>query len=161
MTVTNALGCIAQSSIVVTANNWVPGDGFWTEDNFPARLNNNLSYTPAQIDYPWIEYKINLTNTQTRKYYSFFKFRSKNGKKTGLRFSVNNVANFIPITGIKDTTMGWYRIEINNFGLTQLLSSQVNNFYIQLNNLNCELEQFAISENPNFIPGPYPNYAYV
>jgi hypothetical protein len=161
VTVTNALGCIAQSSIVVTANNWVPGDGFWTEDNFPARLNNNLSYTPAQIDYPWIEYKINLTNTQTRKYYSFFKFRSKNGKKTGLRFSVNNVANFIPITGIKDTTMGWYRIEINNFGLTQLLSSQVNNFYIQLNNLNCELEQFAISENPNFIPGPYPNYAYV
>lgn len=164
VTVDNGYGCSSTSSIVVSFNDWVPGSGYWTEDNKNALLNSNLSYSETtfeELHLPWIEYKLNVLNISENKYFIFFKLKSSDGKDTGLRLAVNGIDNFFPITGINDTTMGWYRFQIDDIKFSHFIEGQTASIYVQMNNTSCQIEQFALSSNPDFIPGPYPNYSYV
>ena len=104
---------------------------------------------------------LNVADLNQNKYFLFCKFRSSDGNETGLRIAMNGTENFFPITSISDTTMGWYRFQINDIKFFHFIESSSTSLYIQMNNTSCEIEQFVISSNPDFVPGPYPNYSYV
>lgn len=151
----------ATSRYLNVSGTYSPIDQRWTDDNYPANWNSTLITPENEPDLFWTEYSVSIQNINSEKFYGFFKIRSINGKRTGIRFAVNKTNNFIPITGVIDTDFAWYRIEVDNIGLTQIIQNRVNNYYVQLINRFCELEEFIVSENGNLVPGPYPNFSYV
>lgn len=150
----------ATSEYFFATGTYSPIDQIWTDDNYPAFWNSTLRTPENQTNLFWTEYNFNLTNINSEKFYAFFKMRSLNGKRTGVRFALNKTNNFIPITGVASDILGWYKIEVDSTGLTQIVQQRNNKYYLQLINMYCEITEVLITEDANLVPGPYPNFTY-
>jgi hypothetical protein len=157
--VDNGFGCVASSSIILAGNSYNPLTGYWSEDFNPAVLNSYLTTAGGRTKAPWTNYNVNLTNPSSKKYYVFINFRSKNGRNAGVRFGLNDNNDFFPIIGKKNTSFGWYRLEAGGKPFAQIVPNQQTKFFLQPINNNTEIKEVAISSDPNFISGPYPNYS--
>ena len=108
--------------------------------------------------FPWLNYAILLLDLNESDYFVFVKIKSRNGIPTGIKVSVDGGVNFTSITNVKNTIdFNWYRIGVRFYGNSISIEDQHSILSFQANNNSLMFSSFAVSENPEFIPGPYPS----
>lgn len=133
-----------------------PGGG-QTEETTETVINSAVSYTDSDTTFPWLAYRILLLDVGTIDYYVFVKIKTRDTiTPTGIKVSIDGGNNFASITDCKSTTYQWYRLGIPRSGFRNQIYDQISIIYFQANNNKLMFTQFAVSSDPDFIPGPYP-----
>jgi hypothetical protein len=145
------------SEIIYIDSNYNLNSGGQTEETTELVLNNFIEYTDSDSDFPWLNYSILLLDITQADYFVFVKVKSRTGRKTGVKISVDGGKTYTSITNIKNTDdFYWYRIGVKLYGNSIELLEQRTTVSLQANNNSLMISSFAFSSNPNFIPGPYP-----
>lgn len=145
------------SEVIFIDANYNLNNGGATEEPTELVLNHYIEYTDQDTVFPWLHYAIISIDINQYDYYVFVKMKSRNGRKTGVRVSTDGGFNYTSITNVeRSDNFYWYRIGVRFYGNQIELANQRSVISLQATNNAAMITSFAFSENPNFIPGPYP-----
>ena len=158
VTVDTGSGYTGNSEVVFVDANYIPPTTLTTEMIIYAYNSTTyINYTDGTISFPLLSYSLFLSNPSISDYYIFVKIRRKNSvKQAGIKIITENAENFLPITNTSSNAFSWYRLEANGIPIPVRLYNSISDIKFQAVNDRLEFEQFAVSNNADFISGPYP-----
>lgn len=151
-------GYTGTSEVVYVNANYVPPTTLLTENIINANtVSNPITYADGTTSFATLNYSLFLSNPNVSEYYVFVKIRRKNSlRQAGIKVFTEQAENFIPITNKTSNNYSWYRLEANGVPITVRLNSAISNVGFQAVNDRLEFIQFALSQNDDYIAGPYP-----